>query len=64
MATNRHKKHDLYLNFHAALQNMASQHQQPANGGNFNDRERKFFKWFMVMCLAGVAVTYWYCLKG
>ncbi len=66
MATKRHIKHDLYLNFHAALQNSTQPQPNGTGSGdnNFNDRERRFFKWFIVLCLTGVAITYWLCLKG
>ena len=63
MATKRHIKHNLYLEFHANLDRFA-QHNSASGGGDFTPNESNFFKWFMLLLLVGVLLTYWLGLKG
>jgi hypothetical protein len=49
MATTRDKKHDLYLKFHGNL---------PYNG-DFSEKEKRVFTWFMITCVVGVIAAYW-----
>ena len=57
MATKRDIKHDMYVEFHGNLRCFSD--ARPDKNYNFSDSERRFFTWFIVICLAGVAVTYW-----
>jgi hypothetical protein len=49
MPNKRTIKRNLYLDFHGHL-----------NGpDDFTPKERRFFKWFMIACVAGVITAYW-----